>query len=177
MLYELDGHRVVTAGSDYFIAPSAAVIGRVRLGRDANVWFGAVLRGDVNQITIGDATNVQDNAVIHVDTDAEAVIGREVTIGHAATVHGCRVGSNSLIGIGAVILSHAVIGEHCIVGAGALITERKEFPDRSLIFGSPAKRVREVTDEEMQMLTDSAAHYAELGRRYRQGLHEQLPPR
>lgn len=176
MLYELDGHRVATSGSDYFIASSAVVIGRVRLGAAANVWFGAVLRGDVNQITVGDATNVQDNAIIHVDDDAEAVIGNEVTIGHAATVHGCRVGSRSLIGIGAVILSHAVIGEHCIVGAGALITERKQFPDRSLIIGSPARRVRDVTDEEMQMLADSAAHYAALGRRYRQGLHEQLPP-
>lgn len=176
MLYELDGHRVVTAGSDYFIAPSATVIGRVTLGRDANVWFGAVLRGDVNRITLGNATNVQDNAVIHVDGDAEAVIGDEVTIGHAATVHGCRVGSRSLIGIGAVILSHAIIGEHCIVGAGALITEAKQFPDRSVIIGSPAKRVREVTEEELRMLAASAARYAELGRRYRQGLHEQLPP-
>jgi carbonic anhydrase/acetyltransferase-like protein (isoleucine patch superfamily) len=176
VIYQLDGHRVTTASSDYFIAPSAAVIGRVALGRDANVWFGAVLRGDMNQITVGDASNVQDNAVIHVDHDAETVIGDEVTIGHAATVHGCRVGFRSLIGIGAVILSHAVIGEHCIVGAGALITERKEFPDRSLIIGAPARRLRELTDEEMQMLADSAAHYAELGRRYRQGLREQLPP-
>lgn len=177
MIYQLEGHRVTTAGGDYFIAPNAMVIGRVALGRDANVWFGAVLRGDMNRITVGDATNVQDNAVIHVDRDAETIIGHEVTIGHAATVHGCRVGSRSLIGIGAVILSHAVIGEHCIVGAGALITERKEFPDRSLIIGSPARRKREVTDEEMQMLARSAEHYAELGRRYRQRLREQLPPR
>jgi len=176
VLYELDGHRVVTAGGDYFIAPGATVIGRVTLGRGANIWFGAVLRGDVNRITVGDATNVQDNAVIHVDSDAEAVIGDDVTIGHAATVHGCRVGSRSLIGIGAVILSHAVIGEQCIVGAGALITEAKQFPDRSVIIGSPAKRVRDVTEEELRMLAESAAHYAELGRRYRQGLHEQLPP-
>jgi carbonic anhydrase/acetyltransferase-like protein (isoleucine patch superfamily) len=167
MLYDLGHHRVTTAGDAFFIAPSAAVIGRVTLGRDANIWFGAVLRGDTNTITIGESTNVQDNAVIHIDSDAPAVIGNEVTIGHSAVVHGCRVGDRSLIGIGATILSHAVIGKYCIVGAGALITERKEFPDRSVIIGSPAKRFRDVTDEEMQMLIASAAHYVELGKRYR----------
>jgi carbonic anhydrase/acetyltransferase-like protein (isoleucine patch superfamily) len=167
MLYDLGDKHVVTAGDEYFVAPTASVIGQVSLGKDANVWFGAVLRGDTNTISVGRSSNVQDNAVVHVDGDAEAVIGDEVTVGHAATVHGCRVGARSLIGIGAVILSHAVVGEYCIVGAGALITERKCFPDRSLIIGAPAKRVREVTEEEMQMLVHSAAHYAELGRRYR----------
>jgi carbonic anhydrase/acetyltransferase-like protein (isoleucine patch superfamily) len=167
MLYDLGEHKVKTAGDAFFIAPTAAVIGRVTLGRDVNVWFGAVLRGDTNTITIGDRTNVQDNAVIHIDSDAPAAIGNEVTIGHSAVVHGCRVGDRSLIGIGATILSHAVIGKYCIVGAGALITERKEFPDRSVIIGSPAKRFRDVTDEEMQMLIASAAHYVELGKRYR----------
>jgi carbonic anhydrase/acetyltransferase-like protein (isoleucine patch superfamily) len=167
MLYDLGSLSVPTAGDDFFVAPSAAVIGQVTLGRGANVWFGAVLRGDTNTITIGERTNVQDNAVVHVDHDAPAVLGNEVTVGHAATVHGCTIGARSLIGIGATLLSHAVIGRYCIVGAGALITERKEFPDRSLIIGAPAKRVREVTDEEMQMLIASAAHYAEHGRRYR----------
>jgi carbonic anhydrase/acetyltransferase-like protein (isoleucine patch superfamily) len=166
MLYDLAQHRVVTAGDACFVAPSAAVIGRVALGRDANIWFGAVLRGDTNTITIGERTNVQDNAVIHIDSDAPAVIGSEVTIGHSAVVHGCRVGDRSLIGIGATILSHAVIGNYCIVGAGALITERKEFPDRSVIIGSPAKRFRDVTDAEMEMLIASAAHYVELGKCY-----------
>jgi len=170
MLYDLGNHRVVTSGDDYFVAPSAAVIGRVELGPGANVWFGAVLRGDGNTISIGARTNVQDGAVVHVDRDAPAVVGDEVTIGHAATVHGCTVGERSLIGIGATILSHAVIGRYCIVGAGALVTERREFPDRSLIIGMPAKRVREVTEAEMQMLIESAAHYAELGRRYRSEL-------
>src|SRR5262245_23155875 len=132
MLYDLGEHRVTTVGDEFFVAPSASVIGRVFLGRDANVWFGAVLRGDNHEIRIGDRTNIQDNAVLHVDYDAAATIGAEVTIGHAATVHGCTVGDRTLIGIGAIILSHAVIGSHCIVGAGALITERKSFPDRSL---------------------------------------------
>lgn len=167
MLYDLGEHRIVTVGDDYFVAPDAAVIGRVKLGRHVNIWFGTVLRGDSNQITVGDNSNVQDTAVVHVDHDAPTLIGSEVTIGHAATVHGCTVGDGSLIGIGATILSHAVIGRYCIVGAGALVTERKEFPDRSLIIGTPAKRVREVTEEEMQMLIESAAHYAALGRRYR----------
>jgi carbonic anhydrase/acetyltransferase-like protein (isoleucine patch superfamily) len=167
MLYDLGPHEVVTAADEYFIAPSAAVIGRVTLGRNANIWFSAVLRGDTNTITIGDGSNVQDAAVIHVDDDAPAFVGDGVTIGHGATVHGCHVGSHSLIGIGATILSHAVIGEYCIVGAGALITERKEFPDRSLIIGAPARRVREVTEEEMRGIVKNAQHYVELGRRYR----------
>lgn len=170
MLYTLGEHRVQTAGDEFFVAPSAAVIGRVTLGRDASIWFGTVLRGDSNVIRIGERTNVQDNAVIHVDADAPATIGNEVTIGHAAVVHGCTIGDRTLIGINATILSHAVIGAHCIVGAGALITERKQFPDGSLIIGAPARRARELTPAEIAMLAESAAHYAELGRRYRREL-------
>jgi len=167
MLYALGTESPRTRTGDYFVAPTAAVIGRVTLGHDANVWFGAVLRGDGNTIEIGDASNVQDNAVVHVDADAPTLVGNNVTIGHAAVVHGCTVGDFSLIGIGATILSHARIGRFCIVGAGALITERKEFPDRSVIIGAPAKRARDVTEAELAMLRESAAHYVELGRRYR----------
>ena len=170
MLYVLGYESPKTATGEYFVAPNAAVIGRVRLGRNASVWFGAVLRGDTNEIEIGDDTNIQDNAVVHVDDDAPAIIGDSVTVGHAAVVHGCTVGRGSLIGIGSTILSHAKIGEFCIVGAGALVTERKEFPDRSLILGAPAKRVRDITDEEVEMMKRSAAHYAALGRRY----HDEL---
>ncbi len=170
MIYSLGEHQVSTAGEDYFIAPSASVIGRVTLGTDANVWFGAVVRADGNTIRIGARTNIQDTAVIHVDHDAPVNIADDVTIGHAAVVHGCTVGRFSLIGIGATILSHAVIGEYCIVGAGALITERKKFPDRSLIIGAPARVAREVSEEEMESLRISAAHYAELGREYRRKL-------
>ena len=167
MLYDLGSHRVQTIGDEFYIAPSASVIGRVFLGRHANVWFNAVLRGDVNDIRLGDGTNVQDTAVIHVDADAPCTIGRGVTIGHGATVHGCTVGDFSLIGIGATVLSHAVIGKYCLVGAGALITERKVFADRSLIIGAPARRVRELTDAECRGLEASAANYAERGRQYR----------
>ena len=170
MLYDLGQHKVATVDDAVFVAPSAAVIGRVTLGRDVNIWFGAVLRGDGNTITVGDRTNVQDNAVIHVDSDATCAISAEVTIGHSAVVHGCRVGDRSLIGIGATILSHALIGRYCIVGAGALITERKQFADGSLIIGAPARRAREVTEAERRMLERSAAHYVELGKRYRREL-------
>jgi carbonic anhydrase/acetyltransferase-like protein (isoleucine patch superfamily) len=173
MLYSLGLDTPTSASGEYFVAPTASVIGRVRLGRDANVWFGAIIRGDGNTIEIGDGTNVQDNAVLHIDSDAPCRLGNNVTVGHSAIVHGCTVGDGSLIGIGATILSHATIGRYCLVGAGALITERKQFPDRSLIIGVPAKRVREVTDEEVEMLKESAAHYAELGRRY----HNELQAR
>jgi carbonic anhydrase/acetyltransferase-like protein (isoleucine patch superfamily) len=170
VLYDFGAHRVQTAGDDFFVAPSASVIGRVTLGRDASVWFNAVLRGDGNDIRVGDRTNVQDTAVLHVDSDAPCTVGNDVTIGHGATVHGCTVGDFSLIGIGAVILSHAVIGRYCLVGAGALVTERKVFADRSLIIGAPARRLRELTDAECRALEASAAHYAELGRQYRSDL-------
>ena len=170
MLYTLGAHSPASVGGQYFVAPTAAVIGRVRLGRDASIWFGAVLRGDTNDIEIGDETNIQDSSVVHVDADAPARLGARVTVGHAAVVHGCTIGNGSLIGIGATILSHARVGDFCIVGAGALITERKQFPDRSLIIGAPAKRARDVTDEEVEMLKQSAAHYAALGRRYREEL-------
>jgi carbonic anhydrase/acetyltransferase-like protein (isoleucine patch superfamily) len=170
MIYSLGHHHVETDSDRYFVAPSAAVIGRVSLGTDASVWFGAVVRGDGNTIRIGARSNVQDTAVIHVDHDAAAEIAEDVTIGHAAVVHGCSIGSMSLIGIGATILSHAVIGENCIVGAGALITERKQFPDRSLIIGAPARVARQVSDEEVAALKASADHYAELGRQYRESL-------
>jgi len=166
MLYAIGSASPTTFSGQYYVAPTATVIGQVTLGRDASIWFGAVLRGDGNTIEIGDGTNIQDNAVVHIDSDAPARLGNNVTVGHSAVVHGCTIGDGTLIGIGATILSHAKVGEYCLVGAGALITERKEFPDRSVIIGAPAKRVRAVTDEELEMMKEAAAHYAELGRRY-----------
>ena len=160
MIYDLGDDRVQTVDEDYFVAPNAAVIGRVSLGRrNASVWFSVVLRGDNDSITIGDHSNIQDGSIFHVDAGAPTVLGNGVCVGHAATVHGCTVGSGTLIGMGATILSHAVIGENCIVGAQALITERKEFPDRSVIIGSPARRIREVTDEELEHIRWIADHY------------------
>ncbi len=136
MIYDLGDDCVQTVGDDYFVAPNAAVIARVSLGKDASVWFNVVLRGDNDSITIGDRSNIQDGSVFHVDAGAPITLGDDVCVGHSATVHGCTVGSGTLVGMGATILSHAVIGERCIVGAQALITERKEFPDRSVIMVS-----------------------------------------
>ena len=175
MIYELGEQRVQTVGDEFFVAPSAAVIGRVLLGRDVSVWFGAVLRGDGNEIRIGDRSNVQDNAVLHVDSDAPTTVGHDVTIGHSAVVHGCTVGDFTLIGIGAMILSHAKIGNYCLIGAGALITERKEFEDGSLIIGAPARRHRALTEDERRMLEQSAEHYVANGRRCRRELVASRP--
>lgn len=171
MLYDLGSAKLRLPENDaYFVAPSAAVIGRVELGRDANVWFGAVLRADTATITIGERCNIQDGAIVHVDADAPAVLEPGVSVGHAAIVHGCRVGAGSLVGIGATILSHAVIGRQCLVGAHTLVTERKQFPDRSLIIGAPARRIRELKPEEIADLERIAEHYVELARRYREEL-------
>ncbi|MCZ6475819.1 MAG: gamma carbonic anhydrase family protein [Gammaproteobacteria bacterium] len=167
MIYDLGEDRVQTIGDDYFVAPNSAVIGRVSLGQDASVWFNVVLRGDNDSITIGDRSNIQDGSVFHVDAGAPVVLGSDVSVGHSATVHGCTVGSGSLVGMGATILSHAVIGERCIVGAQALITESKEFPDRSVIIGAPARRIREVTDEELEHIQWIAEHYVARAQRYR----------
>jgi len=148
-----------------FIAPSADIIGDVELGESSSVWFQVVIRGDVNRIRIGARTNVQDGSVLHVTRNhppmqgASLSIGDDVTIGHRVTLHGCTLGSRILVGMGAVILDEASIGDDSIVAAGALVTKGKRFPPRSLIQGAPAKVVRELTDEEMQLLKASAANY------------------
>ena len=175
MIYDLGDYRVKTVGNAYYIAPNAAVVGRVTLGRDVSIWFNAVLRADSDTITIGDRSNVQDGSILHLDEGAPVIVGEGVSIGHSAPVHGCRVGANSLIGIGATILSYATIGEQCLVGAGALVTEKKTFPDRSLIIGAPAKRVRELTDEERSYIRYAAAHYVELGKKYYKKLKVRSP--
>lgn len=172
MIYDLGEDRVQTAG-EFFVAPNAAVIGRVTLGKDASVWFSSVLRGDNDRITVGDRCNIQDGSVLHVDDGIPLILGEGVSVGHSVTMHGCRIGAGSLIGMGATVLNHAVIGEFCIVGAQALVTERKEFPDRSLILGSPARRIREVTDEEIALMKWTADHYVKRSQRYR----EELAPR
>jgi carbonic anhydrase/acetyltransferase-like protein (isoleucine patch superfamily) len=154
----------------HWVAPSADLIGRVRLGRGATVWFGAVLRGDNEWIEIGDGSNVQDLSVLHTDKGAPLTIGENCTIGHKVTLHGCTIGRNSLIGMGAVILNHARIGAESIVGAGALVTEGKEFPDRSLIVGAPARVIRTLDDAAVERITRSAESYSRNGRRYADGL-------
>ena len=153
-----------------WIAESAQVIGRVSLAEGVSVWFGAVVRGDNDPISVGRGSNVQDNSVLHADEGVPLVIGENVTIGHQVMLHGCTIGDGSLIGIGAVVLNGAVIGKNCLVGAGSLVTEGKQFPDGSMILGSPARVARQLTPEQIASLQMSAQHYMDNARRYRAGL-------
>ncbi|MGI9342087.1 MAG: gamma carbonic anhydrase family protein [Gammaproteobacteria bacterium] len=171
MIYALDGVAPEIRGR-HFVAPNAAVIGDVFMAEDTSVWFGAVVRGDVERIAIGRGSNVQDNSVLHSDPGAPLTLAEQVTVGHMVMLHGCSIGTNSLIGIGSVILNHAKIGANCLVGANSLITEGKEFPDGVLILGSPAKVIRDLTDEELAKLPISAARYIERAAQYRRDLRE-----
>ena len=170
-IYELDGVAPSMADTAW-VADSAQVIGNVVLGDQASVWFGCVVRGDMECITIGAGSNIQDTSVLHADAGQPLVIGERVTVGHQAVLHGCSVGDESLIGIGAIVLNGAKIGKNCLVGAGALVTEGKEFPDGSMIIGAPARLVRQLTPEQMDSLRLSAQHYIENAQRFRSGLKE-----
>jgi carbonic anhydrase/acetyltransferase-like protein (isoleucine patch superfamily) len=170
-VYQLSQH-IPVIDSDAYVAPGAAVIGQVLLSAGASVWFNATVRGDNAPIRIGLNSNVQESSVLHTDEGIVLTVGDNVTIGHQAMLHGCTIGDGSLIGIQAVILNHAVIGKNCLVAAGALVTEGKQFPDGSLILGSPARAVRQLTGAEREHLVFSAKHYAERQRYYR----EQLRP-
>lgn len=172
MKYRL-GTAQVEAHVDSWTAPTATLVGKVRLDAGASVWSGAVLRGDNELIHIGENSNVQDGTVMHTDMGYPLNIGRSVTIGHNAMLHGCSVGDFSLIGINAVVLNGAKIGKYCIIGANALIPEGKEIPDGSLVMGSPGKVVRELTEQQKKMLEASAAHYVQNAQRYARDLAEQ----
>jgi carbonic anhydrase/acetyltransferase-like protein (isoleucine patch superfamily) len=170
MIYTIDDRRIRMDGT-CFVAESAVLVGSIELGADASIWFQAVLRGDNDIIAIGPESNVQDGAVLHTDAGIRLTLGRGVTVGHKAMLHGCEVDDYSLIGIGAVILNRARIGKHCIIGANAMVTEGKQIPDRSLVLGSPGKIVRQVSDQEVEtMLHYSARHYVENARRYLRAL-------
>ncbi len=169
-LYALD-QLAPTINPSAWVAPSADLIGDVRLGPRASVWFGAVIRADNTPILIGEESNFQDGAIGHSDPGAALTIGARVTVGHQAILHGCTVHDEALIGMGARILNGAVIGEGCIVGAGALVTEGKIFEANSLIVGSPARAIRTLGEEQRQMLRASAAHYAEKAAEYAARLH------
>lgn len=172
-LYSIDGASpTVPADDRYYVAPGAHVIGKVTLGRDATVWFGAVLRGDNDPIVIGEESNVQENAVLHTDPGFPAHIGKRCTIGHGAIVHGCTVGDGSLIGMGATILNGAKIGRNSIVGAGALVTEGKEFPDNALIVGSPARVIRTLDEKAAEAIQRGVRSYVARGQEYRKTLRE-----
>jgi len=149
-----------------FVAPDANVIGDVVLKDGASIWFSATLRGDIETVSVGRNSNIQDGSVMHTDAKNPCTVRDNVTVGHMVMLHGCDIGDNSLIGIGSIILNGSKIGKNCIVGAGALITEGKEFPDGKLILGSPAKVVRDVTEEEIEMMAASAERYAKRAQRY-----------
>ena len=168
-IYQLDEH-TPQVHPTAFVADSAQVVGRVTLGEGSSVWFNTVIRADNEPMTIGTGSNIQDGSVLHSDTGFPLSVGERVTVGHQVVLHGCTVGDESLIGIGAVVLNGAKIGKHCLVGAGSLVTEGKEFPDGSMILGSPAKVVRQLTPEQIDGLRRSAQHYIANAQRFQAGL-------
>lgn len=170
MIYTLGERRIATVDDQYFVAPSADVIGTVRLGRWASVWFNAVLRGDNDWIEVGDGANVQDGTVMHTDTGVPLIVGAHCTIGHKAFLHACTVGEFSMIANGAMVLDGAKVGSYSVVAAGAFVPPRKVVPDGVVVMGSPAKVVREITDKDRQMLIGAAHHYVENAQRYRRDL-------
>jgi carbonic anhydrase/acetyltransferase-like protein (isoleucine patch superfamily) len=172
MKYSLDGQKV-DAHPESWVAPTAAVMGNVKLEKDSSVWWGAVIRGDNDLITVGEGSNVQDGSVLHTDPGYPLDIGKNVTIGHLVMLHGCTIGDGSLIGIGAVVLNGAKIGKCCLIGAKALITEGKEIPDNSLVMGAPGKVVRTFTPEEAQNMMRNADSYQKNWKRFRDGMEDQ----
>ena len=161
------GERRITCRGDYWIAPGAIVIGSVVLENNASVWFNCVVRADHDTITIGENSQLQDGCVVHVDPGFPVTLGRNVSVGHMAMLHGCTIGDGTLIGIKAVILNGARIGRNCLIGANTLITEGKEIPDGSLVIGSPGKVVRKLSDEEIRTIHSASDHYVQKFKRYR----------
>jgi len=172
MLYELDGVSPSLADDSVWVAPNAAVIGRVAMAPRSSVWFGVTIRGDNDPVTIGEDSNIQDGSVLHTDIGAPLKIGKGVTVGHKVMLHGCTIGDNALIGMGSTILNHATIGAGSIVGAGSLVTEGKSFPEGVLIVGAPARVVRELKPEEKEMIKASAQIYVDNSARFARGLTE-----
>ena len=174
MIYSLGEKKLITSNDDFWVAPTAVVIGSVVLKINASVWFGATLRGDNDPITIGENSNIQDGCVCHTDDSMPLNVGDNVTVGHMVILHSCSVGNNSLIGMGSTVLNNAKIGNNCLVGANTLITEGKEFPDNSMIMGSPGKVVRELTEMEVNLINLSALHYVENMKRFKKELVQQI---
>jgi carbonic anhydrase/acetyltransferase-like protein (isoleucine patch superfamily) len=169
VIYALD-ELVPQLAADVYVAPNATVIGDVILAAEVSVWFGAVLRGDVERLTVGRGSNIQDNSVLHSDPGAPLMVGELVTVGHMVTLHGCSIGDGTLIGMGAGVLNHARVGRNCLIGAHALITEGKDFPDGMLIVGAPARAIRPLTPQELERIAGNRQRYIERAKRYRAGL-------
>ena len=165
MFYDLENKKIKNSGNNW-VAPNATIIGDVTLETNSSIWFNAVLRGDIENIYVGEGSNVQDGSILHTDPGCPLRVGRNVTIGHLVMLHGCTIGDNSLIGIGAVILNNAKIGKNCIIGAKSLITENKVIPENSLVVGAPGKVIREVTEEEKKAIFKNTKHYQDNWKRY-----------
>ena len=165
MFYDLKDKKLKNSGENW-IAPNATIIGDVILEKNTSIWFNAVLRGDIENIYIGEGSNIQDGSVLHTDPGCPLKIGKNVTVGHLVMLHGCTIGDNSLIGIGAVILNNARIGKNCIIGAKALIAENKEIPDNSLVVGSPGRIIRKVTEDEKEAVLENTKHYQDNWKKY-----------
>ena len=165
MFNDLKDKKTKNLGKNW-VAPNATIIGDVTLEKNTSIWFNATLRGDIENIHIGEGSNVQDGSVLHTDPGYPLKIGKNVTVGHLVMLHGCTIGDNSLIGIGTVILNNAKIGNNCIIGAKSLITENKEIPNNSLVVGSPGRVIRKVTDEEVKAIKENAIRYQKNWKRY-----------
>jgi carbonic anhydrase/acetyltransferase-like protein (isoleucine patch superfamily) len=174
MKYKLGDKQVRLQGEGHFIAPNAAVIGDVTLHENASIWFSCVVRGDADRIEIGAGSNIQDGTVMHADPGFPMVVGENVTVGHNAMLHGCTIGDGSLVGINAVVLNGAKVGKGCLIGANALVTEGTEIPDGSMVLGSPAKVVRQLSEEAQLLLQHNADHYVGNAKRYVEELVEQV---
>ena len=165
MFYDL-GNKIIKNKGENWVAPNASIIGDVTLEKNTSIWFNATLRGDIENIYVGEGSNIQDGSVLHTDPGYPLKIGKDVTIGHLVMLHGCSIAENSLIGIGAVLLNGAKIGKNCIIGANALVTEHKVIPDNSLVVGSPGKIIRHVTEQEVILIAENAIHYQDNWKKY-----------
>ena len=166
MFYDLENKKVKNSGENW-VAPNAVIIGDVTLEKNSSIWFNATLRGDIENIHIGEGSNVQDGSVLHTDPGYPLKIGKNVTIGHMVMLHGCEVGDNSLVGIGAVVLNNVKVGKNCIIGSKSLLTENKIIPDNSLVVGSPGRVLRKVTEEEIKAIHENAKHYVDGSKKYK----------
>ena len=166
MIYDFEKN-VPEVHSEAWVASNASIIGKVKLEKNSSIWFNAVLRGDIELITIGENSNIQDGSVLHTDPGYKLNVGKGVTVGHMVMLHGCRIGDDTLIGIGSIILNNAKIGKNCIIGANSLITENKIIPDNSLVVGSPGRVLRKVTEEEIKAIHENAKHYVDGSKMYK----------
>ena len=166
MIYDFEKN-VPEVHNESWVASNASIIGKVKLEKNSSVWFNAVLRGDIELITIGENSNIQDGSVLHTDPGYPLTVGQGVTVGHIVMLHGCQIADDTLIGIGSIILNNAKIGKNCIIGANSLITENKIIPDNSLVVGSPGRVLRKVTDEEIKLIHENAQHYVDGSKKYK----------